>query len=193
MIAYSKTHPELIGLNFREVSESMGMDDWLAAVRQVIIDDEGFTYTGTTMTHEEDKKHVMSQPWTMFESDGGLIDECPPSPMLKPVPPRGSAWAAMVLGKYVREDGLMSWEEAVRKMTSLTAQFHGIQDRGLIREGMKADMTVFDPKTVQSNATYADPCKWASGIPYVIVNGQVEIENGRYAGKLAGKVLRHVV
>ena len=113
-----------------------------------------------------------------------------PQPMLKPVHPRGSACAAMILGKHVREQGLMSLEEAVRKMTSLTALFHGIGDRGLIREGMKADIAVFDPKTVMSNASYAEPCRWASGVSTVIVNGIIEYDEGRHTGQLAGKVLR---
>ena len=96
----------------------------------------------------------------------------------------------MILGKHVREEGLMTLEEAVRKMTSLSAQFHGMGDRGLIQEGMKADIVVFDPETVKSNATYAEPCSWASGVSTVIVNGVVEFEGGRHTGELAGKVLR---
>ncbi len=189
VIAYSKTHPELVGLNFTEVAEALGIEDWLGAIRQVIIDDGGATYLGTTMTNEEDRKVVISQPWSMFESDSSMVDGCPPSPMLKPVHPRGSACMAMILGRHVREQGLLTLEEAVRKMTSLTAQFHGIRDRGLIREGMKADIAIFDPKSVRSNATYAEPCGWATGVSTVIVNGQVEFEGGHHTGKLAGRVL----
>jgi len=190
VIAYSKTRPELVGLNFTEVAEVLGMDDWSAALRQVVIDDNGATYLGTTMSNEEDRRAVISQPWTMFESDSSMVDGCPPSPMLKPVHPRGSACMAMVLGRHVREQGLLTLEEAVRKMTSLTAQFHGIRDRGLIREGMKADIAIFDPKSVRSNATYAEPCGWATGFLTVIVNGQVELKSGHHTGKLAGRVLR---
>ncbi|MCW4037080.1 MAG: amidohydrolase family protein [Candidatus Bathyarchaeota archaeon] len=190
VIAYSKTHPELVGLNFTEVAEALGIEDWLGAIRQVIIDDGGATYLGTTMTNEEDRKAVISRPWTMFESDSSMVDSCPPSPMLKPVHPRGSACMAMILGRHVREQGLLTLEEAVRKMTSLTAQFHGIRDRGLIREGMKADIAIFDPKSVRSNATYAEPCGWATGFLTVIVNGQVELKSGHHTGKLAGRVLR---
>jgi N-acyl-D-aspartate/D-glutamate deacylase len=190
VIAYSKTHPELVGLNFTEVAEAMGIDDWSAALRLAVIDDEGATYLGTTMSNEEDRRVVISQPWTMFESDSSMVDGCSPTPMLKPVHPRGSACTAMILGMHVREEGLLTLEEAVRKMTSLTAQFHDMGDRGLIREGMKADITIFDPETVKSNATYADPCNWASGVSTVIVNGVVEFEEGEHTGKLAGKVLR---
>lgn len=189
VIAYSKTHPELVGLNFMEVGEALGMDDWSAALRRVVIDDDGATYLGTTMSNEEDRRVVISQPWTMFESDSSMVDYCPPSPMLKPVHPRGSACTAMILGRHVREEGLLTLEEAVRKMTSLTAQFHGMGDRGLIREGMKADIAVFDPETIKSNATYAEPCSWASGVSTVIVNGVVEFEEGEHTGELAGKVL----
>jgi N-acyl-D-amino-acid deacylase len=190
VIAYSKTRPELVGLNFTEVAEALEMDDWSAALRQVVIDDDGATYLGTTMSNEEDRRVVISQPWTMFESDSSMVDNCPPSPMLKPVHPRGSACTAMILGRHVREEGLLTLEEAVRKMTSLTAQFHGIGDRGLIRERMKADIAVFDPETIKNNATYAEPCNWASGVSTVIVNGVVEFEDGEHTGELAGKVLR---
>ena len=190
VIAYSKTHPELVGMSFREAAEALGMQDWLAALRRIILDDDGFTYTGTTMTNEEDRKHVISQPWTMFESDSSMMDNCPPQPMLRPAHPRGSACSALILSKYVRELKLITLEEAVRKMTSLPAQFHNIPDRGLIREGMKADITIFDPHTIKPNSTYQEPCKFATGVSHVIVNGQVEVENGQYTGKKAGKVLR---
>ena len=190
VIAYSKTHPELVGMSFREAAEALGMHDWLAALRRIILDDDGFTYTGTTMTNEEDRKHVISQPWTMFESDSSMMDNCPPQPMLRPAHPRGSACSALILSKYVRELKLITLEEAVRKMTSLPAQFHNIPDRGLIREGMKADITIFDPQTIKPNSTYQEPCKFATGVSHVIVNGQVEVENGQYTGKKAGKVLR---
>jgi len=190
VIAYSKTHPELYRMNFAEVAEVMGMDDWVAALRQVIIDDGGMTYLGTTTTHPEDRRVVVSQPWVMFESDSSMVDESPPQPQLKPTHPRGSACTAMILGHHVREKGHLSLEEAVRKMTSLTAQWHGIKDRGLVREGMKADVTVFDPATINHNASYDDPCNWATGISTVIVNGRVELDDGKYTGELGGKVLR---
>jgi len=190
VIAYSKTHPELYRMNFSEVAEAMGMDDWVAALRRVIIDDGGMTYLGTTTTHPEDRRVVISQPWMMFESDSSMVDESPPQPQLKPTHPRGSACTAMILGHHVREKGHLSLEEAVRKMTSLTAHWHGIKDRGLVREGMKADVTVFDPAIIKHNASYDDPCNWATGVSTVIVNGRIELDGGKYTGELAGKVLR---
>jgi len=190
VIAYSKTHPELYRMNFAEVAEAMDMEDWVAALRRVIIDDGGMTYLGTTTTHPEDRRVVVSQPWVMFESDSSMVDESPPQPQLKPTHPRGSACTAMILGHHVREKGHLSLEEAVRKMTSLTAQWHGIKDRGLVREGMKADVTVFDPATIKHNASYDDPCNWATGVSTVIVNGRVELDDSKYTGELGGKVLR---
>jgi N-acyl-D-aspartate/D-glutamate deacylase len=190
VIAYSKTHPELFRMNFTEMAEAMGMDDWVAALRQVIIDDDGMTYLGTTTTHPDDRRVVISQPWMMFESDSSMVDESPPQPQLKPVHPRGSACTAMILGHHVREQRHMRLEEAIRKMTGLTSSWHGIKDRGLIKEGMKADITIFDYETIRHNATYEEPCNWASGVSSVIVNGEIEIEDGKYIGRLAGKVLR---
>jgi N-acyl-D-aspartate/D-glutamate deacylase len=190
VIAYSETHPDIIGLNFQEVAEALNFDDWVEALRQVIIDDKGFTYLGTTMTNEDDRKYVISQPWTMFESDSGMVDECPPSPMLKPVHPRASACIAMILEKYVRKQKILTLEEAIRKMTSLTAQWHGIHDRGLIRKNIKADITIFNPGKIKSNSTYSEPCKFAEGVEYVLVNGVIVYEKGKFTGNLPGKVLK---
>jgi dihydroorotase/N-acyl-D-amino-acid deacylase len=96
-----------------------------------------------------------------------------------------------VLGYYVREAGLLRLEEAVRKMTSLPLRRFNIQDRGVLREGMRADITVFDASTIQDNSTYLSPAQSPSGIEYVVVNGQVTVQHGKLdASSLAGRVLR---
>jgi len=89
----------------------------------------------------------------------------------------------------VRE-GVISLQEAVRKMTSAQAQRLGLRDRALLREGFKADIAVFDPYAVKDEATFTDPHRFASGIPFVIVNGTVVIDNGEHTGALPGKALR---
>jgi N-acyl-D-aspartate/D-glutamate deacylase len=93
--------------------------------------------------------------------------------------------------KYVREEGLLTFEEAVRKTTSLAAQKLGIRDRGLLREGMWADIVVVDPKTIADRATVQQPYLYPVGIEYVLVNGEVTVEKGEHTGALAGQVLRH--
>ncbi|GAG37250.1 unnamed protein product, partial [marine sediment metagenome] len=105
--------------------------------------------------------------------------------------PRGWGTYPKILGEYVRERGVLSREEAIRKMTSLPATFLGLQDRGLVKEGFWADLVVFDPNTVRNRATYGDPFRRPEGIPYVFVNGELAVDLGEPTAALSGKVLRH--
>lgn len=89
----------------------------------------------------------------------------------------------------MKEDKVLTLEKAIRKMTSLPASFLQMKDRGLLLKGYKADIVMFNSDTVMDNATYEDSQKYASGIEYVIVNGKISIENGKYIGALHGKVL----
>jgi len=95
-----------------------------------------------------------------------------------------------VLGKYAREEKVITMEEAVRKMTGAPAQRLGLKDRGLLREGYKADIVVFNPETVKDEATFADPHRFPTGIPYVACNGVFTIDKGKHTGKLPGRTLR---
>ena len=95
-----------------------------------------------------------------------------------------------ILGKYVREEGVLTLENAIRKMTSFPAQRLGLLDRGLLKEGLWADVVVFDPETVKDKATYLDPHQFPEGILHVLVNGQIVVANGQQTGRLPGKVLR---
>lgn len=99
----------------------------------------------------------------------------------------------MTIGRAFEEraQGAGLSEEAICKMTSLPAQLLGLRDRGLVREGMWADLVLFDPHRVEEGATYADPCRPPRGIEYVLVNGEVAVERGQPIGALAGQVLRH--
>jgi N-acyl-D-aspartate/D-glutamate deacylase len=124
----------------------------------------------------------------MVGSDGmavtphGILGKGKPHPRYYGTFPR-------VLGHYVRE-GILSLQEAVRKMTSMPAQRLGLKDRGLLREGFKADITIFDPERVKDEATFKDPHRFASGIPYVIVNGTVVVDNSKPTMALPGRALR---
>ena len=132
---------------------------------------------------------VFRHPVTMFGSDGyalapyGILGEGVPHPRSYGAFPR-------VLGRYVRERRLFTWQEAIRKMTSLPASFLGIKDRGLIQEGMWADILIFDPKRIIDTATFSDPHRYPAGIEYVISNGVIAVEQNEHTGALPGKVLR---
>ncbi|MGD2201283.1 MAG: amidohydrolase family protein, partial [Candidatus Bathyarchaeota archaeon] len=143
---------------------------------------------------EENVDKMMKKPWVMTSSDGRI--HAPYGPLVERNPavhPRFYGAYPRVLGRYVRERGVLTLEEAVRKMSSLGAQRIGLTDRGLIAKGMWADIAIFDPKTVIDKAEYTPPEKsilYPEGIPYVIVNGVITIDGGEHTGALAGKILR---
>jgi N-acyl-D-amino-acid deacylase len=132
--------------------------------------------------NEENVRAIMTHPAHTAGSDGILVGERPH--------PRSYGTFPRYLAVYVRELGILGWEQAVRKMTSLPCQRLGFNDRGLLRPGMAADVVCFDPGTVRDTATYEDPRRLPEGIPYVIVNGRVVIDDGRHTGELAGRALR---
>ena len=111
-------------------------------------------------------------------------------PVEAEVHPRAFGSAARILGHYVRDEKVLGLEEAVRKMTSLPASRMRLQDRGLLRAGMAADVVAFDPTTVRARATYADPMHYSEGIPYVAVNGRLVVDEGRITEARPGRVLR---
>lgn len=104
--------------------------------------------------------------------------------------PRGWGSAARILGYYVRDQKVLPLEEAVRKMTSFAAEAAGLKDRGVVKEGFAADLTVFDPQTVDSRATFEKPNQYSAGIPYVAVNGVLVVDGGRITGAAPGRALR---
>ena len=125
---------------------------------------------------------IARHPAQMVGSDGLLTGSQPN--------PRTYGTFPYVLGQFVREEGLLRLEEAVRKMTAIPAQRLGLADRGIIRDGMKADLVVFDPARVEAKATFEQPRQYPEGIDYVIVNGQVVIDQGAHTGALPGRALR---
>ena len=135
--------------------------------------------------NSDDVDLIMQHPMTSIASDGPMTVFGVGSPH-----PRTYGTFARVLGSYVRERNILSLEEAVRKMTSLPAQILSIKQRGLIKEGYYADITVFDSKTIIDKATFEDPHQYAEGIHSVIVNGVIVVEQGVHNGNKPGKVLR---
>jgi N-acyl-D-amino-acid deacylase len=141
----------------------------------------GMVYHGM---NEDDVQRIMREPFTMIASDSGVrqADESVPHP-------RGYGNNARVLGRYVRELGLISLEDAVRKMTSLPAQTFGFRDRGLVREGFAADLVIFDERIIGDRATFDKPHQFPRGVSYVIVNGEVVFGDGM-TGARPGVALR---
>ena len=133
-----------------------------------------------------DLERIMAYPNNMIASDAGI------AVMGSGVPhPRAYGTNARVLGRYVREKKIISLQEAIRRMTSLPARKFGLKDRGLILEGLAADLVVFDPSTISDQATFSKPHQYASGIKMVLVNGTVAARDGQHTGTRSGKTLRH--
>ncbi|MEQ9400330.1 MAG: D-aminoacylase [Longimicrobiales bacterium] len=134
---------------------------------------------------EGDVEAIMAHPWTMVASDGRLTQPGQGHPH-----PRWYGTFPRVLGRYVRERGVLTLPDAVRKMTSLPARRMGLEERGELREGWFADIVVFDPATVADRATFEDPHQYPTGIPWVVVNGVVTVDDGVYHDLRPGRVLR---
>lgn len=196
-ILSSRSYPELNGKTLEEVAEFFGEKDNLDGIRALLVADEGYTVAGGEPYSEEDIKTILRYPWTVVSTDQFAHDDSKvpyqkSADHLKILNPRGVGTYPKILGKYTREEKVITLEDAIRKMTSLPAQFLGLQDRGLVKEGFWADLVVFDAEKVKSNATYETPQVYPSGIPYVLVNGELAVDNGKLTGALAGKVLRNI-
>ena len=133
---------------------------------------------------EEDVKRIMQYPFNMFASDASIriLNAGMPHP-------RGYGTNARVLSKYVREEKVITLEEAIRRMTSLPAQKFQLRDRGLLREGFAADIVVFDEKEVKDLSTFEKPHAYSKGFHYVLVNGVLTVDNEKHTGNRAGKAL----
>jgi N-acyl-D-amino-acid deacylase len=165
---------------------AMTLKDPVTVIQEVVRKTHGAEPRGservivTAMT-EADLRRFMRAPQVMFCTDGGL----------RSAHPRGAGSYPRVLGRYVREQHVLKLEEAIRKMTSLPARRMSFADRGKLQPGMKADVVIFDPKTVIDTATTADPTAKPVGIRDVLVNGVSVLDGGRITGALPGQVLRH--
>lgn len=138
---------------------------------------------------EKDLQYGLRQPWTSIGLDGS--EQSLDGPLFSPHGhPRAYGSMPRFLGHYVRDQQLMPLEQAIRKITSLPAQREHLRERGLLKEGFFADVTVFDPATVGDAATYERPAQLSQGVRYVFVNGQLEYDNGRLTGITAGRALR---
>jgi N-acyl-D-amino-acid deacylase len=184
----SERNWQYMGKSFEEIAKLQGKEPF-DAVADVLIEEKGAAmafYFGVSgdLDNEEGLKKLIAHPNGAINTDAILTGGGVPHPAAFGAFPR-------VLGQYVREQKTMSLEQAIRKMTSLSAQRFSIHDRGLIKPGMWADITIFNEKTVYDNATYQSPDKSPSGIEYVLVNGQTVAVGGAIKPDVrAGQVLR---
>lgn len=175
-----------IGKRLSEIAEQMGKD-WVDAAIDLLISEEQRIGTIYFLMSEENVREKLQQPWMKFGTDAGGVD---PEQATELTHPRAYGTYPRILGKYVHEEGVLSLEEAVRKMTSAVATRLSIQDRGVLRAGMYADVVVFDPGTVRDRATFEEPHQLSAGMEYVFVNGEAVVREGVHTGATPGQVVR---
>lgn len=176
------------GMNFEEIGRAMGEDPKDAAM-DIAIADHGKSQVVISIMDPADVQATVSNPLVTYGSDFDEQAEDGPLSTTK-AHPRAFGTFSRVLAEYVRKERTMTLEEAVRKMTSLAASRVGITDRGILRPGMFADITVFNPETIQDLATYNDPLKYSVGVKYVFVNGRPVVFDGKITDERPGRPLR---
>ncbi|MFX0115527.1 MAG: amidohydrolase family protein, partial [Candidatus Hodarchaeota archaeon] len=155
----------------------------------LLLEEDGTASMVEFCMQEEDIRRIMQHPLQMVGTDAGSCSREGALSKGKPHP-RHYGTYPKILGRYVREEQVLRLEEAIRKMTSMPAQKYGLLKRGILRPGMHADIVIFDPKTIIDKATYTNPHQFPAGIKYVIINGQIAVDNERNTGILAGQTLR---
>lgn len=187
VISDCPSRPEINGMSIEIIADQSGSDPF-ETVLDLISDDNAQTVAVFHDQQEEIIKKLMKLPYVVVGSDSlgsapyGQLDQLNPHPRTYGTFPR-------VLGRYVREEKVLSLETAIKKMTSLTAERFNLIDRGIIRKGAWADVMIFNPKIISDKATFDDPHQFPIGIPYVIVNGEIIIHEGNHTGKLTGRIL----
>ena len=176
------------GMTLTEVGRAMGKDP-RDALMDLVIADQGQTACIISIMTEEDVRAALANPLVSIDTDSGAKAEDGPLSESRSHP---RAWGtfARILGKYVRDERLLSLEEAIRKMTSRPAARVGLSDRGILRPGLAADITVFDPAAIRDVATFEDPNHYSVGIRHVFVNGRAVVSNGAITSERPGRPLR---
>lgn len=186
VVAYHRADTTFNGKSIEEINRMKGRKHKAKAEAETVIDimingGAGAVFHGMG---EDDVKYIMRYPFNMFASDASIRIFNAGMPH-----PRGYGTNARVLGKYVRDEKVISLEEAIRRMTSLPAQKFQLNNRGLLRQGYAADIVIFNDKEVSDMATFEKPHAYAKGFRYVLVNGVITVENEKHTGARAGKAL----
>ena len=193
----SLAHPEYSGKSVAEIAAMRGGEPSFDLIFDLFLEEGQDMPAHAQLHNEEEMRILVAHPLAMIETDAAVsVSETGKAN------PRGFGSFPLIFRKYVRGEDradeplergkrILTLQEAVRKMTSAPAQRLGVWDRGLVREGMWADLVIFDPETIADQATYVNPYQYPKGIDYVLVNGQVVVASGEHTGRLPGQVLRH--
>jgi N-acyl-D-amino-acid deacylase len=186
MVAYYAPDTTLNGKSIEQVNALKGRPRTSVHEAETIVEmiekgGAGMVFHGMS---EEDVKNIMRYPFNMFASDASIRIFNRGAPH-----PRGYGTNARVLAKYVREENVISLEEAIRRMTSLPALKFKLKDRGLLREGYAADIVVFSDKEVKDRSTFEKPHQYSTGFKYILVNGKLTVDNSKHTGARSGRTL----
>ena len=178
-------HRRFVGRRLSEVAAEWGKD-WIETVFDLLLAEEQPISTVYFLMSEENVRLTLQQPWIKIGTDAGGFD---PDSARGPVHPRAYGTYPRILGRYVRQEGLLSLEEAVRRMSSAVANRLMIRNRGQIQEGFYADLVIFDPDRIQDRATFENPHQLSEGVRYVFVNGVPVLWEGRHTGARPGRIV----
>jgi N-acyl-D-amino-acid deacylase len=187
-ISISPDRPQFAGRTIGDIARADGADPFDAAL-DYIVADRGQTRVLVDSIAEDDIRALIASPDVIVGSDGNSVAPYGITGQGKPHP-RFYGTFARILGRYVRDLGIVSLETAIRKMTGASAAALGLTDRGLLREAYRADIAVFDPAAIAETATYEEPHRFATGIRAVLVNGVPVVEGGDHTGATPGLILR---
>ena len=194
ILTYTKHSRHLVGKTLAEIAEELQVADPYDAVFDILLN-EGEDLFGalwvTELIEPEVQREILLHPHTILESDGMTLTTDGPLGQIG-WHPRCFGWTARTLSEHVRDRGLLTLEEAIHKMTLKPAQRINLDSRGVLKPNYFADLVVFDERTIQDNATYRQPSQYPSGIEFVVVNGQVALEQGVQTKQRGGRVLRFI-
>ena len=183
-IVNSQDYPDLVGLYLYEIAEKRRVEPF-DAIADLAVSAEHPVYVTLGAIKEWEVAELVRQPWNMIASDGEYLE-----PDAKAGHPRSTGTFPRLFSRYVREQKLISLEEAVRKVTSFPADFLGLADRGRAIDGAIADLVIFDPETIEDRSTWTEPGLRAVGVHHVLVGGQFVLREGKMTGLLPGRFVR---
>jgi N-acyl-D-aspartate/D-glutamate deacylase len=182
--APASINSRVIGGSVADAAEVLGTDEWSAFFDLV---KAGGVSVNPKSMNEDQKWQALRAEWVMIDTDASPVNPATSASSH----PRAFGTFPRVIAKYVREDGVITLEDAVRRMTSLAAHRLGLHDRGLVVPGMAADLLIFDPERVRDRADFSDPLQYSEGMDYVLVNGIPVIDDGTLVDARPGRLLRH--
>ncbi|MEK7173574.1 MAG: amidohydrolase family protein [Patescibacteria group bacterium] len=190
IIASAKNTPHIAGKSIKELAEKSGMDPEEMLLDTLAVNELAVTIFSETI-NEKNIEAIYLEPHAYFASDGiGYAIPREPDGQHNLVHPRSFGSTAQFFSEFVKKQSILPWEHAVSKMTKAPAELLRLKNRGVLKEGNQADIAIIDPEKIKDIATYTNPFQYPEGIPWVIINGKIAVENGEFTDARAGEILK---